>query len=211
MHSTREGSSWITTWYAFLLDGVHRAEDIAADPKLQAAPNLNTPSQRKETTNMTTNPQRERNTLFPPGSVGRSSTQASLSRTSSHESLTAHPLLSPTLAVATSPASSDPTAAPRYVPYTPRQRVATTSTTTTGTTALSSPPPHSFQGDATSKLQLMNLKAAAQKGGLDAASTGWAILEKLGTEGDHGPEWNRIWAALAVGKVRLRFVVPPPP
>lgn len=66
-----------------------------------------------------------------------------------------------------------------------------------------SPQQQTFQGDATSKLQLMNLKAAAQKGGLDAASTGWAILEKLGTETDHGPEWNEVWHAISVGKVSL--------
>ena len=65
-----------------------------------------------------------------------------------------------------------------------------------------SPQPHSSQGDATSKLQLMNLKAAAQKGGLDSASTGWAILERLGIETDHGPEWNKIWDAISLGKVR---------
>lgn len=47
----------------------------------------------------------------------------------------------------------------------------------------------------------MNLKAAAQKGGLDTASTGWAILEKLGTETDHGAEWNEIWNAVCTGKV----------
>lgn len=66
-----------------------------------------------------------------------------------------------------------------------------------------SPQHHPFHGDATSKLQLMNLKAAAQKGGLDAASTGWALLEKLGTETDHSPEWNEIWNAISFGKVRL--------
>lgn len=64
-----------------------------------------------------------------------------------------------------------------------------------------SPQQQTFHGDATSKLQLMNLKAAAQKGGLDASSTGWAILEKLGTEADHGLEWNEIWNAISVGKV----------
>ena len=50
-------------------------------------------------------------------------------------------------------------------------------------------------------MQLMNLKAAAQKGGLDAASTGWAILERLGTEVDRGPEWNEVWHAISTGKV----------
>lgn len=70
-------------------------------------------------------------------------------------------------------------------------------------TVQASPQNHPFHGDATSKLQLMNLKAAAQTGGLDSASTGWAILEKLGTETDHGLEWNEIWGALSNSKVRL--------
>lgn len=160
------------------------------------------------------NPQHKRDSLFPPSSIGRS--LGTLTRSSSHESLTAHPLLSPALAGSSSPSTSSSTSgdatagagtvssAPRYVPYTPRQRVATS--TTTGTTVQStiqaSPQQQSFQGDATSKLQMMNLKAAAQKGGLDAASTGWAILEKLGTETDHGSEWNKIWSAIAIGKVR---------
>ncbi|KAF7794468.1 hypothetical protein EIP86_005602 [Pleurotus ostreatoroseus] len=66
-----------------------------------------------------------------------------------------------------------------------------------------SPQHHPFHGDATSKLQLMNLKAAAQKGGLDAASTGWALLEKLGTGTDHSPEWDEIWNAISFGKATL--------
>lgn len=159
--------------------------------------------------------------LFAPSSIPRSlGTQ--IVRNGSHESLTAHPLLSPTLPgssassvtsansdipASTSSASTTPAVpVPRYVPYTPRQRPAmTTGTTTAGTTMQStvqaSPQTHPFHGDATSKLQLMNLKAAAQTGGLDAASTGWAILEKLGTEPDHGSDWNEIWNALSSSKV----------
>ncbi|KAJ3557990.1 hypothetical protein NM688_g1178 [Phlebia brevispora] len=158
----------------------------------------------------------KRDSLFPPSSIGRAQ-GGLLPRTSSRESLTAHPLLSPTIpgssASSVSSASSSsldsnatPMPATRYVPYTPRQRGGIT-TATTGTTMQSSiqasPQHHPFHGDATSKLQLMNLKAAAQKGGLDAASTGWAILEKLGTETDHGPEWNEIWNAISVGKATL--------
>ncbi len=155
----------------------------------------------------------KRDALFPPGSIGRSQGRP-LSRTGSYESLTAHPLLSPTVpGSSSSPASStttlDTTATPapatRYVPYTPRQR-GTPTAATTGTTiasSIQSSPHHQpFHGDATSKLQLMNLKAAAQKGGLDSASVGWAILEKLGTETDRGPEWNEIWGAISTGKVR---------
>ena len=155
----------------------------------------------------------KRDTLFPPSSIGRAQ-GASLPRTSSRESLTAHPLLSPTLpgssASSISSASTSsldtnatPVPATRYVPYTPRQRVpsaAITTGTTQQSTVQAAPQHHSFTGDATTKLQLMNLKAAAQKGGLDSASTGWAILEKLGTETDHGAEWNEIWQAISSGK-----------
>lgn len=156
----------------------------------------------------------KRDSLLSAGSIGRS--QGGLNRTGSHESLTAHPLLSPTIPGSSSSSVSShssgtvDTAATqmptKYVPYTPRQRAQPTSATT-GTTMQpsiqASPQPQTFQGDATSKLQLMNLKAAAQKGGLDAASTGWAILEKLGTEADHGPEWNEVWHAISAGKVSL--------
>jgi hypothetical protein len=154
----------------------------------------------------------KRDSLLGPGSIGRS--HGGLSRTGSHESLTAHPLLSPTIpgsssSSVSSAAGSSETAtaampAPKYVPYTPRQRATPAAAATTGTTMQSSvqaSPQQTFHGDATSKLQLMNLKAAAQKGGLDAASTGWAILEKLGTETDHGSEWNDVWQAISKGKV----------
>ena len=55
--------------------------------------------------------------------------------------------------------------------------------------------------DATSKLQIMNVKAAAQRIGLDTTTTGWAILERLSSETDHGSEWNEIWSALSFSKV----------
>lgn len=161
----------------------------------------------------------KRDTLFPPSSIGRAQ-GALLPRTGSKESLTAHPLLSPVLpgssassVSSTSSSSLDTNATPipatRYVPYTPRQRgaLAATTGTTMQSSIQASPQHHSFHGDATSKLQLMNLKAAAQKGGLDAASTGWAILEKLGTETDHGPEWNEIWNAISAGKVSTNLVI----
>ena len=155
----------------------------------------------------------KRDSLLATGSIGRS--HGGLARTGSHESLTAHPLLSPTIPGSSSSSISSVTSAsvdtatagmptPKYVPYTPRQRGTPTSATT-GTTMQPSiqvsPQQPTFHGDATSKLQLMNLKAAAQKGGLDVASTGWAILEKLGTETDHGAEWNEVWHAISVGKV----------
>jgi hypothetical protein len=48
---------------------------------------------------------------------------------------------------------------------------------------------------------MMNLKAAAQKLGLENDSLGWAILEKLASETDQGPEWNEIWIALMIDRV----------
>ncbi|KAJ4469524.1 hypothetical protein J3R30DRAFT_3550652 [Lentinula aciculospora] len=66
--------------------------------------------------------------------------------------------------------------------------------------------------DATTKLQLMNLKAAAQALGLDAGTVGWGILETLAA-GEHGiahssldwdnTEWDVIWEALSTGKATL--------
>ncbi|EKM50210.1 uncharacterized protein PHACADRAFT_213959 [Phanerochaete carnosa HHB-10118-sp] len=156
----------------------------------------------------------KRDSLLSTGSIGRP--QGGLVRIASHESLTAHPLLSPTAPGSSSSSISShsngsvDTAATqmptKYVPYTPRQRAQPTSATTGATMQPSiqaSPQQPTFQSDATSKLQLMNLKAAAQKGGLDAASTGWAILEKLGTETDHGPEWNEVWHAISAAKATL--------
>ncbi|KAI0917915.1 hypothetical protein AcV5_002728 [Taiwanofungus camphoratus] len=155
---------------------------------------------------------------FSSGSISRNT---SVPRTPSHESLSTHPLLSPLAPTPSSSSSTDShssttasAAPPRYVPYTPRQRVAPTFATTGATMhpSISSPPSNaSFHGDATSKLQLVNLKAAAQDIGLDAASTGWAILERLSIETDHGPEWNEIWNSLSVGKATLLLPLEPHP
>ncbi|TFK39557.1 hypothetical protein BDQ12DRAFT_682001 [Crucibulum laeve] len=134
-------------------------------------------------------PKREQ---FPATSIGRSQ-GARLQQTASHE---AHPLLSGS----TSPSSPGQESNPKYLPYTPRQRLAPTSATTT-TVHLSSPQQH--QGDATSKLQLMNLKAAAQNVGLDTGTVGWTILEKLVVEIEHGEEWSDIWNAITSGKATL--------
>lgn len=140
----------------------------------------------------------KQNPQFPSTSIGRAQ-GARLQSTSSHE---AHPLLStsPTISehnsgIATTVLSGNP----RYVPYTPRQRVAPTATTT-GTTVHPSSP-QAYQGDATSKLQLMNMKAAAQSIGLDTGTVGWAMLEKLVLESDHGEEWAEIWNIITSGKV----------
>ena len=154
--------------------------------------------------------------LFPTGSIGRSGL-TNVPRTGSHESLTAHPLLSPPPTTSTfsssitasgaspsaSPNTGDasgPIPPPKYVPYTPRQRGApspATTTPATGTTSQST----NLDRDAANRLQLMNLKAAAQKAGLDSASTGWVMLEKLALEADRSPEWNEIWTAVVEGKV----------
>ncbi|KAJ7594616.1 hypothetical protein C8J56DRAFT_927206 [Mycena floridula] len=135
---------------------------------------------------------------FPSASIGR--TQGRLTSNPSHESLNlAHPLLSPNNSL------SSPDTARSYVPYTPRQRVPTPAATTTGTTlALPSVSSSASQPDATSKLQLMNLKAATQNVGLDAGSVGWAILEKLVSgETDNHAEWTEIWSIVTSGKATL--------
>jgi hypothetical protein len=113
-----------------------------------------------------------------------------------------HPLLSPgpTSPASEAASSTSTSAVPKYVPYTPRQRVTPTAATT-GTTVHPASPQQ--QGDATSKLQLMHLKAAAQGIGLDSGTLGWSILEKL--VNDDGEEWQEIWAAVTAGKVCCQY------
>ncbi|KIY71262.1 hypothetical protein CYLTODRAFT_441359 [Cylindrobasidium torrendii FP15055 ss-10] len=140
----------------------------------------------------------QRDHLFPATSIGRSG--GAMFRSSSTESLTtAHPLLAPQ---PSSPSSTavDTATGQRYVPYTPRQRNATQPATSTGTMATS--------GDATSKLQLMHLKSAAQGIGLDSGSVGWIILEKL-AEG--GEEWTEIWNTITANKATLLLPTEPLP
>ena len=154
-------------------------------------------------------PKREGLFPQPPSSIGRAQ-GAAVVRSSSFETLTTHPLLSPnssTTSLNAPPTESQTvisssSAVPRYVPYTPRQRVVTTSATT-GTTLLPSVSvaPQQPQGGATTKLQFMNLKAAAQGLGLDTGSAGWAILEKLLGEGDASAELNDIWNVITKAKV----------
>ncbi|KAJ7846036.1 hypothetical protein B0H14DRAFT_3138909 [Mycena olivaceomarginata] len=151
-----------------------------------------------------------RDHLFPAVSIGRSQ-----GHNTSSELLTAHPLLSPIPSTPNSPdhtqRSHSPSGnGPRYVPYTPRQRSAPSAATTTGMTthpSVVAAASHQQQGGATSKLQLMNLKAAAQNVGLDTGSVGWAILEKL--VGSEGGEWIEIWNALWVGKATLLLPLEP--
>ncbi|TDL23809.1 hypothetical protein BD410DRAFT_746660 [Rickenella mellea] len=136
----------------------------------------------------------------------------------SHEVLTAHPLLSPGPASPTHPGpspelnsgSQSQTNPPKYVPYTPRQRIPIGSATI-GTTvhAPVSVSPQPRQGGATSKLQLQNLKAAAQTIGLDVGSLGWVMLEELALGHDHGAEWNEIWSSITTGKATLLLPLEP--
>ncbi|KAH9921737.1 uncharacterized protein BXZ73DRAFT_51674 [Epithele typhae] len=160
--------------------------------------------------------------LFPTGSIGRSGIP--VPRTGSFEGLTAHPLLSPSptssnFSSAAPPASGSsssalgdpaPAVPPKYVPYTPRQRGAPLPATTTPATGTTSQPTHPDR-DAANRLQLMNLKAAAQKAGLDAASTGWMILERFALEVDRAAEWNDLWNAVTDGKATLLLPKDPHP
>ena len=141
---------------------------------------------------------------FPATSIGRTTGHRLQTASSGLET---HPLLSPRPA---SPAPSDHGSItggaplnnnvhPRYVPYTPRQRVTPTAATT-GTTVHPSSPQHQ-SGDATSKLQLMHLKAAAQMIGLDSGTLGWAMLERLVLDAEVGDEWTEVWNAITSGKV----------
>ncbi|KAH7885677.1 hypothetical protein F5I97DRAFT_1874306 [Phlebopus sp. FC_14] len=149
-----------------------------------------------------------RESLFPATSIGRAQ-GATIVRSASRESLIAHPLLSP----GSSLPPSSPTPTPdgsahssnaKYVPYTPRQRQATATTATVAQPPVSVPPQLSqSQGGAANKLQLVNLKSAAQGIGLDVGSVGWAILEKLSYEGDTTGEWAEIWTAITKGKASL--------
>ena len=133
---------------------------------------------------------------FPATSIGRTS-GARLQQTVSHE---AHPLLSSQSSPQGSTAEhgNGNGGSPRYVPYTPRQRAALAATTGT---IVHPPSPTHHHGVATNKLQLMNLKAAAQNIGLDTSTIGWALLETLVSEGE-GEEWTDIWSAITSGKVR---------
>jgi hypothetical protein len=127
-----------------------------------------------------------------------------MTRNGSAESLAAHPLLSPSSTSQQQLELSGSPTAPRYVPYTPRTRVGAPSAATTGTAAPSvavSAPTQQHPGDARARLQLMNLKAATQKIGLDTNSVGWVMLEKLVGESEHNAEWTPVWDAIITSKV----------
>ncbi|KAG5339356.1 hypothetical protein C0989_004636 [Termitomyces sp. Mn162] len=144
---------------------------------------------------------------FPATSIGRTG-GSRLQRVPSKELLSAHPLLSSSH-LSTSPGDhGSGQISPRYLAYTPRQRVSPTAVTT-GTT-IHPPSPHHQQGDAASRLQLVNLKAAAQNIGLDTGSVGWAILEKFVHESDHhDAEWTEIWSVVTTGKLTFRSTIHP--
>jgi len=136
-------------------------------------------------------------------SLGRAGGARFRQQNGSHESLTAHPLLSSSPSAATTSDTKNTTSdtvLPRYVPYTPRQRTATTAQPTTGTSSQAPVSIFGVQPGATPQLQLQNLKAAAQTIGLPGGSVGWAICEKLCTEGDK-QEWDDIWKALVQQRV----------
>ena len=153
---------------------------------------------------------------YPPrsSSIGRVPGKANL--TPAAEPLSAHPLLTP---LHSQPIDvQGPTLAPkssqRYVPYTPRQRTVppqATITTSPLQTQSAQTQSHNYSpsqghGAATSRLPLMNLKAAAQGLGLDMGSMGWAILERLagsGTPDGEDEEWGEVWSAVVTGKVCL--------
>jgi hypothetical protein len=135
----------------------------------------------------------------------------------SHDSLTSHPLLSPPPTIVStaaqaqdaktseSPTTVNTSSSPKYVPYTPRHRVSTSQVTSQAssiTASSTSPPIVSIGtgGGATPQLLLQNLKAAAQNAHLTVGSIGWAICEKLYSEGEN-PEWEDLWSAVINNKV----------
>ncbi|QRW17131.1 hypothetical protein RhiXN_05133 [Rhizoctonia solani] len=148
---------------------------------------------------------------------------AKMQRTPSHESLTAHPLLSPP----PSQLEQDTQPTPRYVPYTPRHRtqhsssVPATSTSPQPTISISNSTSNpSFQASAgsfgvTGRLQLQNLKAEAQAIGLGNESVGWAILERLCSSVPYPeserPEWDEIWDLLTKGQATMLLPSEPLP
>ncbi|KAH7908353.1 hypothetical protein BJ138DRAFT_1012992 [Hygrophoropsis aurantiaca] len=122
-----------------------------------------------------------REALFPSGSIGRVQ-GASIARSASRESLSAHPLASTSEVTV----ARDISPGQKYVPYTPRQRITTTTTTSTPAT--------------TSKAQTVNAKAAAASIGVDTGSLGMAMVDKLTSEGE---EWGEIWTAITKGGASL--------
>jgi len=156
----------------------------------------------------------KRDNDFPAVSIGRTSgARLQQQASAAHE---AHPLLSPGRnsptpseqgSIGATGSGSGATlivnGGPKYVPYTPRQRVTATAATTGMT--VHPPSPQQHQGDATSKLQLMHLKAAAQGLGVDSGTLGWSILEKLVVDIEISEEWTEVWNVITTGKVCYNF------
>ncbi|KAL1721500.1 hypothetical protein EV715DRAFT_271126 [Schizophyllum commune] len=127
-------------------------------------------------------------------SLGRTGGQRTLQRVPSHESLATHPLLSPHSATfAPSPAAAAAPASTAYVPYTPRNQRPSTAP---------APP------EAQHKLQLVSLKSVAQgELGLDPASVGWHLLERIITMPDWAPPRSKPVLLLPVTRSESRTEV----
>lgn len=100
--------------------------------------------------------------------------------------------------------SSVGTSPPRYVPYTPRHRLLSSTTTLSTNPAVSMSSPQ-IPGGATEKLQMQNMKAAAQAIGLTNGTLGWAILDKLAGMSE-GSDWEDLWKTITKEKVCLKCV-----
>ncbi|KAF8993241.1 hypothetical protein BDQ17DRAFT_1368587 [Cyathus striatus] len=131
---------------------------------------------------------------FPATSIGRSQ-GARIQQGQSVASHEAHPLLG---ASRLAFSSSSPASSPSHG----------------GPTAGTGTNPSHLSGDtatATSKLQMMHLKAAAQSVGLDTGTLGWIMLERLldseGSVGSGGKkeqdEWAEVWSMLTSSKATL--------
>jgi hypothetical protein len=131
---------------------------------------------------------------FPKATIGRPQHE-----TPSHDPLTTHPLLSSIPSEHAGSHSAPPPLPPRYVPYTPRQRV----TTQSASVVSSLPPSHV---GAVGKPQLQGIKAALEAVNLVNGTIGWNILEKL-VSGEDGPEWDEIWGDISRGQVHP--IIPP--
>ncbi|KAG8951871.1 hypothetical protein FRC04_005563 [Tulasnella sp. 424] len=95
-------------------------------------------------------------------------------------------------------------AAPKYVPYTPRHRPPPSSPTTSTSVQTSVTTTHGPLGGATGKLQIQNMKAAAQGLGLGNFSIGAAMLEHF-VEGELG-KWTEAWNLITTGKASRGIV-----
>ncbi|KAF8324324.1 uncharacterized protein EI90DRAFT_3157462 [Cantharellus anzutake] len=140
-----------------------------------------------------------RDSNFPSTSIGRTQGRQIAPP---QDPLGAHPLASSLPSDAPNPSQTVP-APPPYVPYTPRQRPATTTASATLNASVSISSSSPSHGEATSRLQLQGLKATVQTVGIDNNSIGWAILEKLVAGEVEGPEWDEIWNVIASGSVTL--------